>query len=158
MPGLFHYEWVCLVNAPCVFPLAHHRVLELEPSAETIRVLHSHVLGCVRRFLGYQHFWIVALAMTPEEDTAAKGRAGFRPGECGSAMAVLTAVSRNQPKHRSAFLPCAGGRTSDTARHQESVMNLDKHVELEPKAESRQCSGGFAYYYAGQFVDGAQSV
>src|SRR4051794_8131696 len=39
-------------------------------------------------------------------------------------------------------------------RIEESVVDFDKYVELEPSAESRQWERGISYYYAGQFTNG----
>lgn len=92
-----------------------------------------------------------------EEDLLQKATQAARRGESEQAIAVLSDVIKKNPKQSLAYY--LRGREHFRSGHiQESVSDLDKHVELsaDPKAEARQWERGISYYYAGEFEKGAK--
>ena len=76
-------------------------------------------------------------------------------GDHEQAIGLFTEVIAKNPKQSMAFYR-RGCENFRAGKIKESVSDLDKHVELDPKAESRQWERGISYYYAGQFEKGAK--
>jgi len=75
--------------------------------------------------------------------------------EFDQAIKLLTELIGKEPKLADAYY--RRGRANFCAgKIAESVADLDKVVELNPDAQSRQWERGISYYYAGEFAKGAK--
>ena len=89
-----------------------------------------------------------------EEELLQKATLASRRGDSEQAIGLLSEVIKSNPKQSLAYY-LRGRENFRAGKIKESVSDLDKHVELDPKAESRQWERGISYYYAGQFEKGA---
>ncbi|WP_254511015.1 hypothetical protein [Anatilimnocola floriformis] len=71
------------------------------------------------------------------------------------AIDLLDALLREDPKNANAFY-LRGRENFCVGNVKKSVADLDKYVELEPAAASRQWERGISYYYAGEYEKGAK--
>ncbi|MCE9527179.1 MAG: hypothetical protein K8R36_14125 [Planctomycetales bacterium] len=114
----------------------------------------SQILGCLT-FLIATVFGLLTWGDDTEEDLLQKAARDSARGNVEQAIGVLTEVITKNPKQSLAFY-LRGRENFRAGKIKESVSDLDKHVQLEPKAESRQWERGISYYYAGQFEKGAK--
>jgi lipoprotein NlpI len=76
-------------------------------------------------------------------------------GEHARAIARLTDVINASPKMSIAWY--LRGREHFRAGHvTEAIADFDKYVQLEPEAQNKQWERGIAYYYAAEFLKGAE--
>jgi hypothetical protein len=102
----------------------------------------SQMLGCLT-FLIAAVFGALTFADDTEEDLLQKAAQDSARGNVEQAIGVLTEVITKNPKQSLAFYLC-GRENFRAGKIKESVSDLDKHVELEPKTESRQWERGIA--------------
>ncbi|WP_425618337.1 hypothetical protein NA78x_002041 [Anatilimnocola sp. NA78] len=93
-------------------------------------------------------------ALEPAEAMQQAARASQR-GDSLQAVGLFTDVLKQDPKNEMAYY-WRGRENFRLGNVKKSVADLDKYVELEPKAESRQWERGISYYYAGQYAEGAK--
>jgi lipoprotein NlpI len=90
-----------------------------------------------------------------EDELLQKATLASRRGDGGQAIELLSDLLKSNPNQSLAYY--LRGRENFRAGHiKESVSDLDKHVELDPKAASRQWERGISYYYVGEFEKGAK--
>ncbi len=71
------------------------------------------------------------------------------------AIDLLDDLLQKDPKHAIAYY-LRGRENFCVGNVKKSVADLDKYVELEPMAASRQWERGISYYYAGEYEKGAK--
>ena len=76
-------------------------------------------------------------------------------GEHERSIRLLTQAI-NQPGAPSLCWYLRGREDFRAGQIEDSVVDFDKYVELDPRAESRQWERGISYYYAGHFAKGAK--
>ncbi|MFN0020544.1 MAG: tetratricopeptide repeat protein [Pirellulaceae bacterium] len=118
-------------------------------------VSHPSCIHCLLVLLSVALLCTMASADDTEEDLLQKAAQDSARGNVEQAIGVLTEVITKNPKQSLAFY-LRGRENFRAGKIKESVSDLDKHVELEPKAESRQWERGISYYYAGEFEKGAK--
>ncbi|MEX2176004.1 MAG: hypothetical protein WD872_16700, partial [Pirellulaceae bacterium] len=90
-------------------------------------------------------------AATPAQQAA---RAEQRR-EHDRAIELLTEIIAKNPARAEAYYR-RGRENFCAGQIAQAVADLDKYVELNPDAKSRQWERGIAYYYAGEFAKGAE--
>ncbi|QDU26954.1 lipoprotein NlpI [Anatilimnocola aggregata] len=120
-------------------------------------------LAAVLSFLGaVPHASYVAFAQQPavkpgEQPVELMQQAvrASQRGDSLQAVGLFTDVIKQDPKNELAYY-YRGRENFRLGNVKKSVSDLDKYVELEPLAESRQWERGISYYYAGEYDKGAE--
>lgn len=91
----------------------------------------------------------------PSQKLWSKYRSAMVQGKLVMAEKVLTELIEVDEKNSTAFY-LRGRLRFQLAKPKASVSDLDMHVKLSPKMESRQWERGISMYYARQFKKGAE--
>lgn len=106
-------------------------------------------------------FWslgsVVLAQLADEESTELLQRATRASQQMNHQQAIdlLDDLLQKDPKNATA-LYLRGRENFCVGNVKKSVADLDKYVELEPAAASRQWERGISYYYAGEYEKGAR--
>lgn len=97
----------------------------------------------------------VALFAADEDELLQTAAQAIQRGESSKAVEILTNLIKDNPQASTAYY-LRGRENFRLGKIAASVADLDQHVALEPRAESRQWERGISYYYAGDFPKGAK--
>jgi lipoprotein NlpI len=109
-------------------------------------------------WLGIIAGWFFGTACVLGEDNTPLLRQAAVVAERGQhteAIQLLDMLLKREPDHSYA-LYLRGREQLRIGKIAEAVADLNQHVKLSPKLESRQWERGIAFYYAGEFAAGAK--